>query len=243
MLNTFLICASVTSIATFVNATPLVSDAFNNATIQPGGPRSGANGTNYLNIEGANNGTFASFGVADFQYASQGGNVTGINSITLSLTEANSTFTAPGTLEFYVSSDTAADISAGISSLFYQANSIPAGVSNQLDTLYFLGTGDFTTTGSVNSGQVDDFTLMPNGSTSSYLTSLLNSGGTVRIVLAEDAFSPGIAATFAGFSNTSYDGPQLTIDATIVPEPASLSLLAGGVLAVLAASRRRQSLK
>jgi hypothetical protein len=243
LFKTVLVCASVTGITTFVNATQLTTGAFNNATIQPAGPRTGANGTNYFNIEGANNGTFASFGVADFLYASQGGNVTGINSITLSLTEANLAFTTPGTLEFYISSDTAADIGAGTSTLFYQTSTTPAGVGSQLDTLFFLGTGAFTTTGATNSGAVDNYMFTPDSSTETYLTGLLNAGGTVRLVILEGsgvASSPSIAATFVGFSNTSGGGPQLAIDATIVPEPSSLSLPAtAGALAVLAQCRRR----
>src|SRR3954470_12961977 len=36
-----------------------------NATVQPAGPRTGFNGTDFLNIESTANGTFASYGVID----------------------------------------------------------------------------------------------------------------------------------------------------------------------------------
>src|SRR5439155_8410914 len=40
--------------------------AFDNATMMPLGPRTGANGKNFFNVEGDNNGINSSYGVLDF---------------------------------------------------------------------------------------------------------------------------------------------------------------------------------
>jgi hypothetical protein len=68
---------------------------------------------------------------------------------------------------------------------------------------------------------------------STALAALLNTGGAIRLVFTpEDAAT---AATYAGFTNTTLLGPQLSVTTTTgapVPEPASLDILLalGGLL-------------
>src|SRR5262249_11760426 len=94
----------------------VIVSASDNATVQPGGPRAGSNGKAFFNIEGPANGTFASFGVVDFQLTADS-TVTSISGLTLSLTQANAAFTHAGSLQFFLTEDTTTDIQPGTSPL------------------------------------------------------------------------------------------------------------------------------
>src|SRR5712672_3227163 len=71
-------------------------EASDNATVQPAGPRTGANGKAFFNMEGSTAGgaSFSSFGVADFTFPAQA--VTGITSISLQMAQSNAAFSAMG---------------------------------------------------------------------------------------------------------------------------------------------------
>jgi hypothetical protein len=84
-------------ITTCLHAAVISVEAFDNATVQPGGPRSGSNGKAFFNIEGENNGNFSSYGVADFNFGSQP-QIEYIQFATLRLTQANSAFTQSGSI-------------------------------------------------------------------------------------------------------------------------------------------------
>src|SRR5690349_16068770 len=79
--------------------------ATGNATVQPNGPRTGANGTNFFNIEGSNNANNSSYGVIDIPLTDAstlfGGPISSINSVTLNLTRQDSAFSAPGQFSIY----------------------------------------------------------------------------------------------------------------------------------------------
>jgi hypothetical protein len=226
-----------TAIATHCLATEALADtiiaASNNATIQPGGPRAGANGKNFFNMEGSSNGTFADFGVVDFQTP------TGITfgtgqQLSLALTQDNAAFTANGSLAFYVSTDTTTGIEPGTSPLAFQATSLPTGLGTQLDTKYLLGTGTFT---EVANGHIDVFTFTPTGAALSYLTTQIDSAGKIRLIVAPD--DANVAATYAGFSNTDTAGPVLRISSPVnVPEPSTILLEVGPMIAIVCARRR-----
>src|SRR5215469_9871776 len=102
--------------------------ASNNATIEPGGPRAGTNGKVFFNMEGSSNGSFASFGVIDFQVPN-GVTFGPGGTLSLSLTQDNAAFTANGSLAFYVSTDTTTNIDPGSSPLAFDATaaSLPTG--------------------------------------------------------------------------------------------------------------------
>ena len=199
----------------------IVLPAVNNATVQPSGPRPGVNGKQFFNMEGSGNGSFASFGVADFQTSAANIPITGL---TVDLTQANAAFTNNGTLIFYLSTDTTTNIDPVTSPLTYNSADIPTGIGNQLSTLFLLGAGTFT---QISDGTVDSFSFLPSPAATAYLHSQVLAGGRIRLVIAPG--DAGVAATYAGFSNTEFAGPQLIL-ATPVPEPrmvgiVSLSLL------------------
>lgn len=212
------------------------AEAFNNGTIQPSGPRTGGNGKNFFNIEGGNNlPNFASWGVADFHGADFGTTVTGVKNVKLILTEADAAFSAPGTIHFYISSDTTTSIDPGTSPLIYQQSVTPPGVGTQLP-LDEMGTGTFNTTGNTASGQVDTYDLNLDAAAQALIVNAVNNGGVIRIVIDEDVNTPGVAATYAGFSHNTFAGPTLQFDpvtsATVDPSSFSLfrgSLVSGGL--------------
>jgi len=226
--------------AAISHAVLFTAEATNNATVRPAGPRGASSGKAYLNVEGNGNGTNASFGVADFSVSSFGIGFTvgNINSVVLSLTQLNAAFTLPGTVRFYLSTDTTTSIESTNTALKFDSTKLPGGIGTQLSTLYDLGTGVFSATGNTGSGTVDSYTLNLTGAAKSYLISQLNTtGATLRFVITPDTNTT--AATWAGYSNTTYDGPTLKLDAGVVPEPATILGLVLGAGALI--SRRRRA--
>jgi len=226
---------AIPCLATEALADTIVS-ASNNATIQPSGPRPGTNGKMFFNMEGSSNGTFSDFGVLDFQTPS--GVIFGPGQeLSLAVTQDNAACTANGSLAFYVSTDTTADIEPGPSPLAFDSSSLPTGLGTQLDPKYLLGIGMFT---QVTSGQTDVFTFTPTGAALSYLTTEIDSAGPIRLIVAPD--DANVAATYAGFSNTDFAGPMLTISSPAsVPEPSTFLLLLGSLVALVFAYRRTRN--
>jgi hypothetical protein len=219
------------------SATVVSLEAVDNATVQAAGPRPGAAGKNFFNMQGSANNQFASFGVADFDLGAVpplGFTATDVTNVTLSLTQANAGFSAPGDVSVFLTDKTGVNIQPGSSIAFQAGNNGAAAVDSAFNPLTLLGTGNFGTTGNVNSGTVDVYNLSFSGTGLDYLLTQLNTGGTLRLVLATTA--AGTSATYAGFSNSNFDGPTLSF--TAIPEPASLALL--GLGSLLIAGRRRQ---
>ncbi|MGC3988796.1 MAG: hypothetical protein QM796_03755 [Chthoniobacteraceae bacterium] len=137
----------------------------------------------FFDVEGSNNGSNTEFGVLDFSASSFGISfpVTGVSSLTLSLTEANASFTVGnGGLNFYISEDT----TTTLSSLRFQSSSTPEGLGTQLTPLDLLGSGTFSSnTGNTGSGTVDSYTFSLSSTASAYVASQLSNGGTIRIVI------------------------------------------------------------
>lgn len=215
------------------------AEAFNNSTIQPAGPRTGSNNLAFFNIEGSANGTFASYGVADFDGDNFGVTtpVVDIVSAKLKLAQSNASFTNNGAVDLFLSKDTATIISnTGGSPLTFQNANLPNGLGTQLNPKGLIASGVFT---EVANGDLDEYVLnlsaVIDGMTvESILIAALNGGGNIRLIVAPaDA---NVAATYAGYTNFTYAGPTLGIEA-LVPEPVSASLLGLG-LAILGARRR-----
>jgi hypothetical protein len=157
-----------------------------------------------------------------------------VTSLTLALTQANAAFTHNGVLFFYISSDTATNIEPGISPLIYSVADIPTGLDNQLSPIFPLGTGSFT---QVSDGTMDIFSFSLSAAVASYLTSQISTGGRIRVVIAPG--DPTVAATYAGFSNTEFAGPELTLAA---PEPGTLGGTSLVLLALTAGLARARGL-
>ncbi len=241
------------ALAAVANAASVTKTAIGNATVQAGGPRTGNNGLIDMNVEGLANGSFASYAVVDFNGFGLTGN-TAVSNLTLSLTEANASFTSPGTLDVYLAGSASASIAnSGGSPLTFDSTvtSDPIGINStnlsSLGGLTLLGTLAFNTSGNTGSGTVDTFTLNSlTASEQSFISNLLNTNGTLRFVLTEAAnpAATAMAATFAGFSNTNplTPGPQLTLvtngTTAAAPEPASLGVLAMGAIGLLVCRRK-----
>jgi hypothetical protein len=224
--------------------------AFEDSIIQPGGPRTTNGGTTlvnyFFNMEGSNNGSFSSFAVADFSGLHLGITSLGqLQQFQLQLTEDNAAFSHPGTIGVYLSTDQNTNIGLG-SPLRFQSSALPQGLGTQLNNAVSngpLGTFFFPQTGNVNSGQVDTINLLPglsglDSGVQAALLHTLNTGGTVRIVVApQDA---NVAATYAGIGNFTFPNgaPALVASAVAAPELSSLLLIGLGLTGLAIVSRR-----
>jgi hypothetical protein len=231
---------AATATAAWAEVTQSVNAA-NCATVKPAGPRTGANGVKFLNVEGSANGVNASYGVLRFDTsplktafdAQFGAGGYTLSDVSLSLIESNAAFTKPGNIGFAFSPDNTTDISAANTALQYDA-------ANALHSHQFAQTsitsGSFTTTGNVNSGQVDVYDLFAANEGSDALVHAILSGGIATLIVNDE--DPTVAATWTGYTNTK--PPFLTVKAVqAVPEPGSIALLLGAAPALLAFRRRR----
>jgi hypothetical protein len=216
------------------------ASAFDNSTISTTGPRTGTNNTAYFDAE-TGSGSYGYFGVIDFR-ASDFGIKKAVASVTdfkLTLTEDNASWSTAGSLQLWISGDTSASIDSGSSTLKFNKSYLPGGVGSQLNPLVLLGTANFTTTGDVNNGKADVYDLSLSSAAETLLVDELNtSGGNVRIVVTPD--DSKVAATWAGYANTTYGGPKLSLTAQTVPEPASLAVIAVGLAGLVARKRRNR---
>jgi hypothetical protein len=187
--------------------------AFDNATVQPAGPRSGDNGKNYFNIEGISNGSFASFGVADFDSSTFGINFTvgTVTAVTITLNQDNASFTANGAINFYITEDTITSIQPDPTNpeVIFDLSD-PEGLNGQLQPIHALGSGLFI---QGPNGTMDVFSFALDDATAAYVIGVLNSQGTLRLVITPA--DPTVAATYAGFSDpNNYVGPMVTVSVT-----------------------------
>lgn len=210
-------------------------EAFNNATVQPGGPRAGSSGKAFFNVEGSNNGNFASYGIARWDLSSVksqfdttfGAGSWSISAVSLEMTQSNAGFTTNGGVEIFFTGDDATDTEPGTSPLTYP-------LSGDFADLTSAATYTFT---QVANGTVDSETIydsnIANTAGGVALVADILSNDTVTLVISEiDATT---AATYAGFSNSTFAGPTLVI--TAVPEPATIALV---LLTGVGALRRRR---
>lgn len=195
------------------HADPISVEASDNATVQPGGPRSGTSGKAFLNIEGSANGSFASYGVADFDFGSLPFPVIGINAIQLDLVQANASFTTDGGVVFSIDqSGTLADIQPGGSSPLAFDGADPGTATDEGDgdlSLLSLGGGPFAFV-EVATGNVDTYSFTLDAAAETEILARLNAGDPIRIVIGTGDAS--VAATWAGHSNFDWAGPTLRLD-------------------------------
>jgi hypothetical protein len=163
--------------------------------VQPAGPRDGAPGKTFLNVEGKNNGresVYASFGVLEFHPAKPDKPVGSIKGITLTLTQSIARFSKDGPMRAYIAPDTTVSLEPKTSPLKFDPKT-PGGIGPMAKTILSLGTATFTKR---MTGDADTITLKPETNTEAYLRSQLNGGGTIRVLLvpADD----DVAATYFG---------------------------------------------
>lgn len=213
------------------------TEANHNITVQPAGPRTGTSGLNFFNIEGNANGTFASFGVAEFLFDASAFTdpIAGIKRLTLKLYQVDAGFSESGNVNLWLTNDTATSTAQVGSPLVWDANALPDGVGSQLETKWKLATFAYDELQDDGFETVVDVNAM-DAAAESYLIGQLNADGLVRLIISPD--SDTTAATYAGFSNSTFTGPTIEIEANPVPEPATMAALAIGAAAVL---RRRRA--
>jgi autotransporter-associated beta strand protein len=198
-------------------ATSITIFDFNNAIMQPAGPRTGNNGKINFNVEGDNNGSNANYGVIDFHGGDFGTpTATSVNSFTLTLTENNAAFSAPGSVEVFLASDASANIDPGTATApNYQSGIAPpfSGIGNTtaFGTLTDLGSIAFNQTGNSNSGVTDFLSLSSlSAPVNTFLTNQLTTNGTIRLILTPKTVTT--AATWTGVGNNNFNAPQLGLD-------------------------------
>jgi len=186
-------------------------EAFDNATVQSAGPRSGSSGKTFFNVQGSANGSFASFAVADFQFAAPLNPVTDISAIALELVQSNASFTADGAFSVYWTDANSVSIQPGDGLEYQSGFDGLASVDPLLAPLELLGSSSFVEVADGTVDRVDLLAGLSNGIEGN-LINAINAGGVVRLVVVPDA--PTTAATWAGFlDNFDGPGPTLTVEA------------------------------
>jgi hypothetical protein len=232
----------------FANA-PLAGDIVTTGFVDSGivtydvdteGPRQG--GDYYAS---GNDDAFGEFGITTFNFTSAdfGGQVLDIIDIALALTVHGRSFADGGTVEFFFSPDSGADLDSGggdFSALVYDL-SFGNGINNSqfITAPVSLGTFDVEATNDDRDGELDTFILSFEGTALADLIAAINNGTDFQIIIA--AGTIGTDATYAGVDNNfGLGNPTLNITAAgAVPEPASAILLA--VFGLAAMVRRRRS--
>lgn len=225
--------------------------AAGNATVQASGNRTGTGGTNFFNLQNNLNNQFSSYGVIEwnlgagaFTGAPAGLTAAEIGPLQLRLTQSNAGFSRDTSLRFYLWNNFTPGLAPGDTDMTFDSESL-TGISDPpqawFDTphsLWELGTGNYAVTAN---GHVDTFTFnnFPLAARS-HIASQLNSNGSLRIVAVstrDDDFAG--AATYAGFTNSTFTGPELSL--TIIPEPGVLfSVLFGALLLSLPLRKLRR---
>jgi hypothetical protein len=167
-------------------------------TIQPGGPRSGENGSKYFNIEGKDNKPYASFGVLIFDLPREVQDKK-VKSVTLTLVQSIPGFAKDGAIRFFWAPDLN---DAG--DLKFDTNAAD-GLGNRIMAFHALGSGNFKR---IQTGKTESFSLTIDDA----LQQQIAKGGKLYLVIVPaDAM---VAATYFGANESAKDNsPRLTVEA------------------------------
>ena len=211
--------AGLLMIGSIASAAVYSTEASHNITVQPAGPRQGANGLRFFNVQGNNNGAFASYGVADFTVSNLGiaGTVTNVNRLSFVLVSANAAFSFDGVCNVWLSNDTTTSTAQSGSPLFFDSNFLWDGLGTQLDTKWFLGQISYTVFPGSGTTFTLDVTSLP-AAAKAYLIAQLNTGSIVRLIVSPNENL--VSGTFAGYDHNAFSGPVLEVD---VVEESSIS--------------------
>ena len=255
---TLIAAALLAAGAPVVRANTVSVNATDSAQVGTGGPKAAGfyNATDYMDVEGAANGNFATYGVLDFANVSPLYPVTGVSpDLTLTIPDSPFTYTAPGTVDFYLVTDNGVGTGTNLfpgGPLFYDTTQTanPVGLGGQLGTAYLLGQGIYTSTPNTPSSTLTYDLTLPGGAATDYLLGQLNDpDGAVRLAVTADASTPNVTASYGGassgaglFGQNDPGGPTLTLNVA-VPEANTPALLLVGLLALAAVgvARRRKS--
>ena len=166
-------------------------------TIQPNGPRQGDAGTKYFNIQGKDNGRFASFGVLVFEMPK---NLDGakIKNVTLTLVQSVPSFAKDGDVKIMLAPEM--DPS---SELKFDPSS-DNGVGDQIKKLLDLGSGTFK---KVKNGEIQEFRLKLDDTSRERIA---KEGRLCVVIVPGDS---NVAATFMGMSESDKSStPKLKVE-------------------------------
>jgi hypothetical protein len=165
-------------------------------TIQPTGPRTGDGGSKYFNIEGKDNGKYASFGVLVFEMPKT--DASKIKSASLTLVQSIPQFAKDGAVKIYLAPelDPAADLKFDVNS--------DNGISDQIKVLNVLCSDKFK---KVKPVETQSFTLTLDDACKERIS---KSGRLCLVIVPADST---VAATYFGANEKDKpNSPKLTMD-------------------------------
>jgi hypothetical protein len=166
-------------------------------TIQPGGPRSGENGSRYFNIEGKENEKYASFGVLIFEIPKEVQDKQ-VKGVTLTLVQSVARFSKDGAIRFFLAPDL-----NDVGDLKFATNTSD-GLGNRIMAFQAMGSGNFK---KVETGKTDSFSLTVDD----IARGRIAKGGNLCLVIVPA--DGAVAATYFGANESVKDkSPQLTLD-------------------------------
>jgi hypothetical protein len=167
-------------------------------TIQPGGPRSGENGSKYFNIERKDNKQYASFGVLIFEIPKEVQDKR-VKSVTLTLVESIPRFSKDGAIGFFLAPDL-----NGAGDLKFDTNR-SNGLGDRIMAFQAMGSGNFK---KLETGKTETFSLTVDD----IARERIAKGGKLYLVIVPADAS--VAATYFGANESAKDKcPELTLDA------------------------------
>ena len=188
-----------------------------------------------------NDDAFAEYGMTTWNFTAGdfGLAVANIVSAELTLTVNDRSFSDGSIVEFFFTPDTAAVLGGGFASLSFDSN-FTNGINGAqyVNAPVSLGSFAITEMAGRAGGEIDVFNLNIGGGVATAMVNAINSGTNFQIIVAATVSSHDI--TYSGVGNTFDPGdPNLEITANLVPEPATLTVLALGAAALL--RRRKKS--